>query len=379
MKTLVCTILAALSLACAADKAPVDESIVLFAPKDGNDYAGIRIPSMICANGTLIAAAEGRKKNTDQGMNDIIVRTSKDGKKWSKTVVAAASGEDTYNNPCLIYDKDTKTIVLFFQNYPKGVSERGNVPKGCTDPKTIHNYVCFSKNGKSWSKPKDVTANTKHDDVDITCSGPNPGCQLTRGEHKGRLIVPLNEGPFNNWTLAAAYSDDHGKTWHIGEKSAAGGGVNEVSVAETEAGGLLIVSRHWGGGNNRKYAYSEDGGETWGPINTHAELPCPGCQNGLTRYSFADEPKFGSKGRIIFTGPSAGGRNNGIAKMSYDDGKTWPVEKALGPGSYAYSSVCRFKPGVMALLYESGNQIRFTTFTLSWLTDGKDDGKGAKD
>lgn len=380
MKTLICTIVAALAvgstLAPAADKTPVEESVVVFEAKKGNNYASIRIPSIINAGGTLIAAAEGRKAATDQGMNDIVICTSKDGKKWSKMVVAAASGEDTYNNPCLIYDKATKNIVLFFQKYPKGVKERGNVPKGCTDPKTIHNFVCFSKNGKSWSKPKDVTKDTKHDDVDITCSGPNPGCQLTRGPHKGRLIVPLNEGPFNNWTLAAAYSDDHGKTWHIGQKSATGGGVNEVSVAETEEGGLLIVSRHSSGGSNRKYAYSEDGGETWGPINTHSELPCPGCQNGLTRYSFSDDAKLGNKSRIIFTGPCASGRNNGVAKMSYDDGKTWPVEKALGPGGYAYSAVCTVKPGVVGVLFERDGKINFTTFTIDWLTDGKDDGKG---
>lgn len=361
--------------ATAAEQTPFQASIPLFVPKQDNTYASIRIPSMVNAGGTLIAAAEGRKTATDQGMNDIIVRTSKDGKKWSSMVVAAASGRDTYNNPCLIYDKETKTTFLFFQKFPDGVKERAPMPAGTEDPKTVHNLVCHTKDGKKWSKPVDVTKTTKHEDVTITCSGPNPGCQLTRGEHKGRLIVPLNEGPFGDWTLAAAYSDDHGKTWNIGQKSKNGGGVNEVSVAETEEGGLLIVSRHWNGSANRKVAYSHDGGESWDEITTHQELPCPGCQNGLVRYSFADNAKLGSKSRVIFSGPCAGGRKDGIIKMSYDDGKTWPVEKAIGPGSYAYSSVCMLKPGTMALLFETGNQINFTTFTLNWLTDGKDSGK----
>lgn len=357
---------------------PFERAVDVFVPKDGNPYASIRIPTVVKAGGMIVALAEGRYQNTDQGQNDLIVSLSKDGKKWSKPEVAARSEGATFNNPCIIYDAEAKQLCLFFQRYPQGVKERDkNIPTGWEDDRCIRNFVCFSKNGKAWSKPKDVTKTTKNEGVTITCSGPNPGCQLTRGSHKGRLIVPLNEGPFGDWTLAAAYSDDHGKTWKIGQKSAKGGGVNEVSVAETDAGGLLIVSRAWGGGN-RKVARSEDGGETWGEISAHGELPSPNCQNGLLRYSFADDAKLGGRSRILFSSPTAG-RTNGIIKMSYDDGQTWEVEKHIGDGSFAYSALCHVKPGVAGLLFETDGRIKFTTIPLSWLTDGADKGVGDKE
>lgn len=363
---------------------PYENAVDVFVAGNGNPYKSIRIPDIIKAGAMLVAVAEGRYSNSDQGQNDLIVSVSKDGKKWSKPVVAAASKGATFNNPCLIYDQETKQIVLFFQRYPAGVKERDkDIPTGYEGEKCIRNFVCFSKNGKSWSNPKDVTKDTKSPTTTITCSGPNPGVQLTRGEHKGRLCVPLNEGPFGNWKLACAYSDDHGKTWSIGKQSAPGGNVNEVSMVETDQGGLLIVSRSLGGSNNRKLAYSEDGGETWGPINDHPDLPSPGfgCQNGLTRYSHADDESKGGRSRIIYSSPSGAPRADGVIKMSYDDGKTWPVSKPIGKGPFAYSVLTPVKTGVVGILFEKNanplTHIQFTTFTLDWLTDGEDDGKKA--
>ena len=292
--------------------------------------------------------------------------------------MAAASKGATFNNPCLIYDQASKQIVLFFQRYPQGIKERTpDIPTGWKDDRCIRNFVCFSRNGKKWSAPRDVTQFTKNEGVTITCSGPNPGVQITRGKHKGRIVVPLNEGPFGNWTLAAAFSDNGGKSWKIGKKSDAGRGINEVSIVETSEGGLFVVSRAWGGGL-RKVAYSEDGGESWGPVNDHPELTSPNCQNGLTRYSHEDDASLGGRGRILFSSPTTGSRTNGIIKMSYDDGKTWPVEKRVGDGPFSYSVLCPVKPGVAGILYEVNGHpikhIRFAPFSISWLTDGEDTG-----
>ncbi len=359
--------------------APHESTVVVFQAGEGNEYKSIRIPDIIKAGSRLIATAEGRYENTDQGRNDLIVSVSEDGgKTWSKPTVAAASSGATFNNPCLIYDAEADQVVLFFQRYPQGVHERDkNIPTGWEDARCIRNFVCFSKDGKTWTEPRDITKDTKNEGVTITCSGPNPGVQIKHGKHKGRLVVPLNEGPFGNWTLAAAYSDDHGKTWHIGKKSADKKGINEVSIAETDDGGLVVVSRAWGG-NQRKVAYSEDGGETWGDIIDHPELPSPNVQNGLSRYSFAEDQSLGGKSRIIFSTPGPG-RSNGTVKMSYDNGKTWPVSKLIIPGPFAYSVLTPVKPGEMGILYEvnSGQikTLRFTTFSIDWLTDGADTGK----
>lgn len=367
------------SLAPGQEKTPYEEAVDVFVAGKGNPYKSIRIPCIICPDGkTLVAAAEGRYVATDQGKNDIIVSISKNGgKTWSAPVVAAKANGATFNNPYLIYDKDTKEYILFFQSYPPGVRERGDIPAGSSDPKTLRNFVCFSKNAKNWSKPKDVTATTKHEDCTITCSGPNPGVQISRGAHQGRLVVVFNEAvKFGKWHLTAAYSDDHGKTWNLGEKSQDDMGVNEVSVVETEAGGIFVVSRNHGGpgGGVKRVAYSEDAGETWSSVTAHSQLPCVGCQNGLTRYSFAIDETRGGKSRILFSGPAGPGRQNGVIKLSYDEGLTWNVSKSVGKGSFMYSTLCPMEGGNVGLLFEKSDKvISFTHFSLEWLTDGDDD------
>ena len=369
-------------------KTPIETGVTVFEAGAGNPYKSIRIPSIINVRGELLVAlAEGRYLNGDQGKNDLIVSLSRDGgKTWSPPAVAAAANGATFNNPYIMYDPVTQRLVLFFQCYPPGVSEQGSVrpEPGWKSPHSLRNLVCFSADGVVWTEPRDVTASTKHEDAMITCSGPNPGVVLTRGQHKGRLVVVFNEAPrFGNWHLTAAYSDDHGETWRLGEKSASGMGINEVSVAETEDGRVLVVSRHYGGpgGNTRRVAYSADGGATWGPIAPHSELPCYGCQNGLVRYSFADDAERGLRSRILFTGPRAD-RVDGIIKMSYDDGKTWPVQKDFGPGPFGYSAICPLEPGFFGVLYEVNasplTTIKFTRVSMSWLTDGQDAGTAAE-
>lgn len=366
-----------------AGATPYEAAVDVFVPHaKGSPYKSIRIPCIVNADGTLIAVAEGRHDKKDQANNDIIASVSKNGgKTWSSPTVAAKADDGTcLNNPCLIYDTVTKQTVLMFQRYPEGMKESGIKALDPDDPEALRNYVCFTKNGKTWTKPVEVTRTTRHEDCRTSCSGPNPGVMLTRGEHKGRLVVAFNEAVnFGNWHITAAYSDDHGATWQMGEgRSAKGHGINEVSSVETEDGGVLVIARDQSGGGLKCVARSHDGGDTWSDVIHHPELTCTVCQNGLTRYSFSTDAKYGSKSRILFSGPTGkvNTRNAGVIKMSYDDGETWPVEKSVGDGPFAYSVMCPLKPGYVALLFEAGNEggIKFTPISLKWLTDGEDTG-----
>ncbi|MCH5285326.1 MAG: exo-alpha-sialidase [Akkermansiaceae bacterium] len=372
----------AVSAGAKEQASPYDSAVVVFDSATSKTYKSMRIPCIVNAGGLLIAAAEGRYSHGDQAENDIVVSLSKNGgKTWSAPTVAAKSdGGSTFNNPCLIYDPVTRRTTLLFQRYPKGVKERDGLPLDLQDSRALRTFVCFSQNGKTWTTPVEVTRETRHADCASHCSGPNPGVLLTRGEHAGRQVVVFNEAvKFGNWHVTAAYSDDHGKTWKLGSgRSADGAGINEVSSVESDEGGVLVVSRKFGGpgGPVKRVVRSADGGETWGEVSFHSELPCVGCQNGLTRYSFADEANLGSRSRILFSAPKGPGRNNGIIKMSYDGGATWPVEKSVGAGKFAYSAMCPLKPGYVGLLFEidGGNTIKFTPISLKWLTDGQDSG-----
>ena len=154
--------------------------------------------------------------------------------------------------------------------------------------------------------------------------------------------------------------------------------VNETSIAETDNGGVVMVARHWGGGNCRRIVWSQDGGATWGEVEDAPELFCDSTQNSLMTYSLTAQPAFGGKSRLLFSGPSAGRRIKGQVAMSYDNGKTWPVKKLLGEGGFAYSSLAMVEPGVVGVLYEENQpnikKLKFVPITIEWLTDGKDTG-----
>lgn len=61
---------------------PTDKAVTVFSAGEGNPYESIRIPALLnIGRGQLLAFAEGRYKNTDQGENDIIMSVSKNGGK----------------------------------------------------------------------------------------------------------------------------------------------------------------------------------------------------------------------------------------------------------------------------------------------------------
>jgi sialidase-1 len=60
-------------------------------------------------------------------------------------------------------------------------------------------------------------------------------------------------------------------------------------------------------------------------------------------------------------------------RLSYDEGRSWPVSKLLHPGPSAYSCLTILPDGNIACLYEAGQKspyekIIFSSFTLDWLT-----------
>lgn len=356
-------------------------AVVVMKIREGNPYGGIRIPAIVAGkNGRLLAFAEGRANGSDQANNKIILSLSDDdGRTWSKADCIANPGKDCYNNPCPVFDATTGSIFVIFQKYPAGVSEQ-NGKLTANGPASLTNWVIESKdNGRTWSKPKDITATTKSDKVRLLASGPHNGVQLTRGVNKGRLVIPFNEAPkFGDWSVYAVFSDDHGRTWKRGEAAGNKGGVpNETSVAELESGAVMINARKWTGAN-RKVAVSKNGGESFGDSESDPALVCDGTQGALLRYSFADEAKAGGKSRLVYAGPGGPGRRtNGTVYVSYNDGREWAAKKVVIPGKFAYSGLVRLADGDIGILYEPAGheEIRFARVSLGWLTDGADKGK----
>ncbi|KAF0179047.1 MAG: glycosyl hydrolase family protein [Limisphaerales bacterium] len=341
-----------------------EQSVLWTAGQDG--YHTYRIPALlVTAKGSVLAFCEGRKTGSgDHGDVDLIAKRSTDGgRTWSPHRIVHEEGGDakiTIGNPCPVVDARTGTIWLPFNRDNKAV------------------FITSSKDdGQTWSAPRNLSATTMKPDWDWVATGPGIGIQLTRGPHKGRLVIPSDHkralaSRQPEWNSHMTFSDDGGATWQISTPIQTGG--NECQVIERADGSLLVNTRMQGEWQGlRGTATSTDGGATWTAITHEKQLPCPKCQGSLLRYDdkrllfsnpFPPEPKDGK--------PS-GARVRLTVRSSPDDGKTWPLAKRLHEGPSAYSTLARLPDGTILCLYEGGEMrayetLRLARFNLEWLT-----------
>lgn len=344
-----------------------------------------RIPALVCSQkGTLLAMAEGRTTRHDVSQNVIVLKRSIDGgKTWLPNQIILDAHPDSYNNPTLLTPHSTFRIFLFIQRYPYPCVEF-TVEPGLTGPKAVQNMVCWSDDdGVTWCEPVNITAQTKRPTwATSNAFGPGIAIQLQYGSYKGRIIVPVNQGPKFKWDVYAIFSDDEGKTWQMGEvaprKHRRFHG-NEVQMVELSDGSVMLNCRSFGSvGLSRPAcrltAISSDGGQTWSPLIRDNTLIEPHCQGSLIRYSF---PVGSKPGIILFSNPAHKFmRIKGTIKMSYDDGKTWSREKIIQPKNFAYSCLTVLQNGKIGIIYETGikdsyEKFRFVGFSLEWLESSK--------
>lgn len=332
---------------------------VFVSGKDG--YHTYRIPALIVTKkGTLLAFCEGRKTGRgDHGDLDLLVKRSSDfGKTWSPQSIVHEEGGDakiTIGNPCPVIDQSTGFIWMSL----------------CRDNKKV--YITHSKDdGQTWSKPKDISAVATKPNWTWVATGPGNGIQLTRSKHAGRLVMPCDHrrGGRNTYNTNghshSLYSDDHGKTWKMGQPTDPG--MNECAVVELVDGRLMMNMRSYRGKNRRGIAISKDGGETWGHSIDDATLIEPVCQASFVRFD-------GS--RLLFSNPASKSRNKMTVRLSRDEGKTWSASRQLHAGPAAYSNLTVLSDNSIGIIYERGEKsayekITFARFTLEWLANGKE-------
>ena len=345
-------------------------------------YASIRIPSvLVTKQGTVLAFAEARIKPTDQAENKIVTKRSTDGgRTWSVLTMIHDDGANSLNNPTAVQEQTSGRVFLMYQRIPAHLKEHSaGTATGFEGPDLYRNFLVWSDDdGATWSKPLDVTTTTKRPERATTiASGPGIGIQLTRGAHKGRLIIPFNEGPFGKWQNFAVFSDDAGKSWRFGAdvpgalvpdgKGGERSQINEVQMVELSDGSVRLDSRQFAGAKVRRTSVSKDGGETWSPVAELPELRDPSCMAGILRYSFDDAS---GHGMILHTGPDSTKRDHGTVYLSTDDGATWPVKRELYAGGFAYSVPTRFADGTVGCLFEADNykRIIFARFPIQWVS-----------
>jgi sialidase-1 len=400
MRLLISLTLFALPSAAVAAEPFLDKADLFTAGKD--DYVLYRIPGLVCTDkGTLLAYCEARKTTgNDWDSIDILLRRSTDGgKTWEarqkisdvpgphqKNPVAllrkVGNADDvTHNNAVAFVDHKTGAVHFLF----------------CVEYMRCF-YMKSEDDGKTFSKPVEITSavdNFKKDYAWKVCAtGPAHGIQLT----SGRLVVPmwLSTGEGGNAhrpsALATIFSDDAGKTWQRGDIVADTSpdliNPNETVVAQLADGRVMLNIRSESKAHRRAVAFSKDGATGWTKPAFDDALLEPICMASLVRYS--DKPT-----RLLFANPHnldrAGGkvvpganrdRKNLSVKLSYDEGKTWPVNRVLEPGFSGYSDLAVGPDGMIYCFYERGSTdgknifrtgaLCLARFNLEWLTEGKD-------
>jgi len=345
------------------DTAFFAEHAVFVSGQDG--YHSYRIPAMVVSKaGTVLAICEGRRNSrSDHGDIDLLLKRSTDGgQTWSvQQMIYGEPGEITIGNPCPVVDEDTGTIWMAFT--------RDN-----DDVLVTHS----EDDGVSWAEPVEITADVKLPNWVWYATGPVNGIQIQSGPYRGRLALPCDHRVKERdaWNTGghshAIYSDDHGETWKLGQATDAS--MNECTVAELADGRLMLNMRSYRGKHLRAVATSEDGGETWSAPVDDPALVEPVCQASLLRYTTEAD---GGKNRLLFSNPASQSREKMTVRLSYDEGKTWPVAKLIHAGPSAYSCLTVLPDGRVGCLYEGGEADRYETimvarFDVGWLTEGVD-------
>jgi len=357
----------------------------LFEVTSGGEYRSIRIPCLLALpDDTVLAFTSARSAVSDWANIRLLLRRSPDGgRTWEAPRVVADHGQGVTDNPVAIWDAATKRVHFLYQ---------------------IDYRRCFhrqsSDGGRTFSPPVEITSQLaafqEKYPWNVFAPGPGHGIQLK----SGRLLVPvwLSPGAPNPSGKGRAhrpsvtstiFSDDHGETWQCGEilpdtlKN-----MNETVAVEADDGGVLLFVRNEDPAYRKAIAYGKDGASGWSQPKLNDALYTPICFGSVLRLSGAP-----ARSRIVFANPDShaktkrvtawGGRvrENLTVKLSYDEGKTWPISKVLEPGRSAYSDLTVLSDGTILCLYEQGfmadnmYNTRYLTvarFNLEWLTDGKD-------
>jgi sialidase-1 len=352
----------------------------VFCQGDGEVHT-FRIPSLITSlQGTLLAFAEARESRSDISKNDLVLKRSIDGgSTWLPMQTILSQKPDSINNPCAVVLPDSGRILVFVQRYPYPSSER-SVKPGYDHPLALRNLLLWSDDdGLTWSPPRDITEQTKAPTIaNSNAFGPGCGIVLQNSQYKGRIVVPVNQGPWGKWENYMILSDDNGQTWRRGQyvpRKASRWGGNEVQVAENPDGTLILNTRSWGSTGwfkpkCRLQSFSTDGGETWTPFVRVPELIEPRCMGSIISYP---HPIGNARSALLFTNPASTlVRQKGTLRISLDGGRSWSQGKLLFPGNFAYSSLTVLKDGSVGCLFETGKlhgyeKLVFARIPPAWL------------
>lgn len=330
----------------------------------GRKSKNFRIPGIVeTPDGTLVAVFDNRFNHAGDLPADITVGVSistDKGTTWSPIRTAidceGLPGGQGIGDPTILVDPSNGRIWVAALRAPKTGHPIWKSEKGTTSPDKCGQFILAysDNNGKTWSKPINITEDIKRlQDPDtaewaLLFQGPGAGIAMK----DGTLVFPAQvwghhgKAPHHG---VLVYSKDHGKTWTSSKAMTWGG--SESTVAELPDGSLIFNTREGGGPRTRITAITKDMGETWTKLETDP-LRQPGnlCQAAYLAIN----------GDLYFSNPNSGKRDTMTLRKSTDGGKTWPTSIVYDPRACAgYSSLCPVENNSIGVIYEGQSDYHY--------------------
>ena len=350
---------------------------VRHAGDDGS--ASFRIPGLVTTNkGTLLGVYDVRYNSSVDLQEYVDVGLSRSidgGKNWEKMRLPLSFGEygglpkaqNGVGDPSILVDTKTNTVwVVAAWTHGMG-NQRAwwSSHPGMDLNHTAQLVLAKSTDdGKTWSKPINITEQVKDPSWYFLLQGPGRGITMS----DGTLVFPTQFIDSTRVPNAGImYSKDRGKTWKM--HNMARTNTTEAQVAEIEPGVLMLNMRDNRGGS-RAIAITKDLGETWTehPSSRQA-LQEPVCMASLIHVDAKDN--ILNKDILLFSNPNTTkGRNHITIKASLDKGLTWLPEHQLmldEAEGWGYSCLTMIDKETIGILYESS--VAHITFQAIKLTD----------
>lgn len=346
----------------------------------GNDgSASFRIPGLVTTNkGTLLGVYDVRYNSSvdlqeyvDVGLS----RSTDGGKSWEKMRLPLSFGEygglpkaqNGVGDPSILVDTQTNTVwVVAAWTHGMG-NQRAwwSSHSGMDINHTAQLVLAKSTDdGKTWSKPINITERVKDPSWYFLLQGPGRGITMS----DGTLVFPTQFIDSTRVPNAGImYSKDRGKTWKM--HNMARTNTTEAQVAEIEPGVLMLNMRDNRGGS-RAIAITKDLGKTWTEHpSSRKALQEPVCMASLIHVDAKDNVL--NKDLLLFSNPdTTKGRNHITIKTSLDKGLTWLPEHQImldEAEGWGYSCLTMIDKETIGILYESS--VAHMTFQAVKLTD----------